>query len=97
VDDDDERVDLSAVDETLRQQIGEVMDSNARIMMLCRQKADKCFRIADKVDALADKYREIGSLYVLAGKEHAQMLADTLDAEYNINPEDLEDDEEEDE
>lgn len=95
--DDDERVDLSTVDDELKARVGMVLDANAKIMMLCRGKAEKCFILAERAEELADQYREIGSLYVLAAKEHAQMLADTFDAEYNIedgpdvDPEDEED------
>ena len=82
---------LDTVGAEVDARIGNALDVNARLMKLCRSKANKMFGIADDLERLADEYRRIGSLHVLAAKEHAFILADTLDAEYDIEEEDAED------
>jgi len=85
---------LDEYDEEIESSVGALLDLNSKQMKILRSKANKMFILADAMEEVAQQYRRIGGLYVLASQEHARILADTLDAEYDITEE--EDDDEED-
>jgi len=84
-DPEDGKVDLEHAYEALKELYGEAMDDNAALMVACRRRAAKAFALAEKAEALADQYREIGALWVDSAQAHSFMLAESLSSEFDTN------------